>query len=253
VGPDLVSILAELSGGVWQLQDYVVYAAGSDVDLMTHVVEAVAARSNVHLYPGDWFGFRVGCSQTERIQWASAGAAALKCLCIPSVRNGHVTPEMVDFLSEGDGCLLNLNLFPTMVASERTDVAEALLPLLPKSLISISFSRGFGLTASQLGVMLVHRDHPLRAEFDTQWRWFSYFYNRLAADAFMTLDKEALSSVDTLRRDWVQRSLRERGLPAVDSGSYYVKSFRVQGQLAPEYDVLRRDDILRLCFKPPIV
>jgi hypothetical protein len=45
--------------------------------------------------------------------------------------------------------------------------------------------------------------------------------------------------------------LGERGLPAVPTGSYYVRSFRpvgeVPGQLAP----LTRDGVVRLCFKPP--
>ena len=228
-------------------------ALGWETDIMTHVVEAVAARSEVHLYPGDWFGFRVGCSQTERIRWSRTGPAALKCLCVPSVRNGHITSDMLEFLGQGEGCLLNLNLFPTMPASERAAVGRALQPLLPKSLLSISFSRGFGLTASQLGVMFVHREHPLKAQFDTQWRWFSYFYNRLAADAFLALDTEALSSVDQQRRRWVHGSLTQRGLPIVETGSYYVKSFRVEGELPADYDALRRDDVVRLCFKPPMV
>ncbi|MGB1016892.1 MAG: hypothetical protein ACPG4T_22320, partial [Nannocystaceae bacterium] len=117
--PHLKQTLAELSGGAWQLDDYVGFAAGSDVDLMTHVVEAVAATSPVHLFPGDWYGFLVGCTQTERIHWARQGPAALTCLCVPSVRNGHLTAEMVEFLAGGEACLLNLNLYPTMPPSER--------------------------------------------------------------------------------------------------------------------------------------
>ncbi len=249
--PHLVQTLAELSGGAWSLEDYVGVAAGSDVDLMTHVVEAIAATEPVHLYPGDWYGFLVGCTQTERIEWQREGSAALRCLCVPSVRNGHLTPSMLEFLAGGQACLLNLNLYPTMPAAEREAVARALAPLLPRALLSISFSRGFGLTASQLGVMLVHRDHPLRRRFATQWSWLTYFYNRLAADAFMALDRAALRTVDDERRAWVHRWLEQHHLPAVDTGTYYVKSFRVEGELPPAYDCLRRDDIVRLCFKPP--
>ncbi len=245
--------MAELSGGVWQLDDYVAYAAGSDVDLMTHVVEAIAGTRPVHLYPGDWYGFLVGCTQTERIHWRARGSAALTCLCVPSVRNGHIDADMVEFLSGGDACLLNLNLYPTMVPDDRAQAARALLPVLPRALLSISFSRGFGLTASQLGVMLVHRDHPLRQEFETQWSWLTYFHNRLAADAFMALDRDALRKTDEARRAWVHASLRERGLPVVETGTYYVKSFRIDGELPDAYAPLRRGDVVRLCFKPPQV
>src|SRR5262245_37512459 len=58
--PALKQRLTELAGGAWDLDDYVAYAAGSDVDLMTHLIEAIAAREPVHLYPGDWYGFLVG-------------------------------------------------------------------------------------------------------------------------------------------------------------------------------------------------
>ena len=44
----------------------------------------------------------------------------------------------------------------------------------------------------------------------------------------------------------------ERGLPAVTSVSYYVKSFRVEGELPDYLAPLRRAaDVVRLCFKPP--
>jgi len=251
--PQLKQSLCELTGGQWRLDDYVAFAAGSDVDFMTHVVEAVAARDQVTLFPGDWFGFRVGCSQTGRILWDAEGGGGLACLCIPSVRNGHVTQPMLDFLAASQACLLNLNLFPTMSAEDRQNVARDLSPLLPKSVLSISFSRGFGLTASQLGVALVHRNHPLVQQFSQQWNWFTYFYNKLAADAFLHFDLSASQQVDRLRSTWVHRWLEERGLPVVTSGSYYVKSFRVQGDLPGYFDPLKRDNIIRLCFKPPQV
>src|SRR5262245_26738585 len=53
--PHLKSVLERLSGGAWGLADFVAYAAGSDVDFMTHLVEAVAAGDRVCLFPGDWF------------------------------------------------------------------------------------------------------------------------------------------------------------------------------------------------------
>ena len=50
-------------------------------------------------------------------------------------------------------CLLNINLYPTLEPAERCEMAIRLRSLLPRALVSISFSRGFGLTASQLGVL----------------------------------------------------------------------------------------------------
>jgi hypothetical protein len=43
--PHLKRVRGELSGGVWDLADFVAYAADSDVDFMTHLVEAVSGRS----------------------------------------------------------------------------------------------------------------------------------------------------------------------------------------------------------------
>jgi hypothetical protein len=247
--PHLKMTLEKLSGSVWCLDDYVAYAAGTDVDLMTHVLEAVAVREKVAIFPGDWFGFRVGCTQTANIHW-DANGGSLGCVCVPSVRNGHTTPDMLDFLQRCETGLLNLNLFPTLTADERTQVSRDLFPVLDRSLLSISFSRGFGLTASQLGVILVHRDHPYRKRFQQQWTWFTNFFNAIAARAFMLLDLDAVQSQDDRRREWVLNWLRQQGLPAVESGSYYVKSFRVTGEL-PEYlRPLVRDDVVRLCFKP---
>jgi hypothetical protein len=39
--PHLKSVFGELSGGVWDLADFVAYAAGSVVAFMTHLIEAV--------------------------------------------------------------------------------------------------------------------------------------------------------------------------------------------------------------------
>src|ERR1043165_6811471 len=57
--------LAALSGGVWSFTDHVAYASGSDVDLMTHLIDALAAREPVCLYPGDWYGFFVDRKSTR--------------------------------------------------------------------------------------------------------------------------------------------------------------------------------------------
>lgn len=249
--PALKSILSDLTGGVWGLGDFVGYAAGSDVDFMTHLVEAVAAREGVALYPGDWHGFRVGCTQEEGIVWTRQSAGRLACLCVPSVRNGQLTEEMVAFLAGADACLLNLNLFPTLPAGERRDLALRLREVLPKAVLSISFSRGFGLTASQLGVVLLPHDHPYARRFASPWQWLTYFHNALAARAFLALDLERVRAVDEARRAWVLDWLRQRGLPAVASGSYYVRSFRAEGELPPRLRPLVRDDVVRLCFKPP--
>jgi hypothetical protein len=251
--PQLKAILRDLSGGAWDLGDFDAYAAGSDVDFMSHLVEAVAAREVVKLFPGDWFGFLVGSTHPERIHWSADGRGALACLCVPSVRNGHVTAEMLAFLADADACLLNLNLYPTLAADERKAVAEALNPVLGKSVLSISFSRGFGLTASQLGVALVPKGHPFRAKYAKQWEWFTYFFNGLAARAFLALDLPRVGKVDDERREWVLNWLAARGLPAVASGSYYVKAFRPEGEIPAVLRPLVRDGLVRLCFKPPQV
>jgi hypothetical protein len=248
--PRLRAVVEGLTGGAWDLSRHRAFAAGSDVDLMAHVVDAVAASGRVTLYPGDWFGFRVGSARPDAIAW-SAGGGGLTCLCVPSVRNGHLTEDMARFLESGDAALVNLNLYPTLPAAERAQVADRLAPILPRALLSISFSRGFGLTASQLGVLLVPDDHPLVRRFETQWSWFTYFYNALAARAFLALDLAELAAVDDARRGWVERWLTERGLPALASGSYYVRSFRADGPLAEHLAPLARDGIVRLCMKPP--
>jgi hypothetical protein len=249
--PFLKGVLEGLGGGVWDLAEFEGFAAGSDVDFMTHLVEAVTAREEVGLYPGDWFGFRVGCTRPEKVCWDFAGAGRLACLCVPSVRNGHLTEEMAGFLEGASACLLNLNLFPTLRAEERRAVAQRLAGVLEKSVLSISFSRGFGLTASQLGVALVHREHPFRRRYATVWEWLTYFYNALAARAFRALDLGRVGAVDAGRRTWVSAWLRQRGLPVMESGSYYVKSFRLAGEVPERLRPLARDGLVRLCFKPP--
>lgn len=249
--PHLKTVLRNLSGGIWEFGDYVAYAAGSDVDFMAHILEAEAQERPISTYPGDWFGFRAGLSRPDRARSRVNARGSLACLCVPSVRNGHLTEQMFDFLESADACLLNINLFPTLPPEERRQVAERLSAFLPKSILSISFSRGFALTASQLGVVLIHREHPFRRKYETQWKWFSYFFNALAARAFMDLNLTEIEAVDRLRRRWVEDWLVARDLPLVETGSYYVKSFRVTGQLQAEYSALLRDGLLRLCFKPP--
>jgi hypothetical protein len=249
--PRLTRRLADLSGGAWSFDDYEAFAAGSDVDLITHLVEAVASREPVCLFPGDWFGFCSGVTHPENVCWDRDSRGRLACLCVPSVRNGHVTGEMVEFLEGAGACLLNLNLFPTLTPPERREVAGALSGVLDKSVLSISFSRGFGLTASQLGVALVRRDHPLRSRFARAWEWHTYFFNALAARAFLAIDAARLEAVDAERRRWVADWLHGHGLPVVESGSYYVKSFRPDGPVPEELRPLARDGVVRLCFKPP--
>jgi hypothetical protein len=251
LAPRVKALLSALSLGEWALDDFVAYAAGSDVDLMAHIVEAAAARGPVRLYPGDWYGFLVGATLTENIRFDADSGGALACLCVPSVRNGHLTEEMAAFLSRAEACLLNINLFPTLPEEERRRVAARLRDILPKSILSVSFSRGFGLTASQLGVALVHRDHPLHRRFSSQWAWFTYFYNAIAARAFMALSPEALAGVDEARRRHVAAWLSGRSLPPLATGSYYVKTFRLDGEPPAHLSPLLRDGRVRLCMKPP--
>ncbi len=247
-------VLHELSGGAWDLSQHRVFAAGSDVDLMMHVVDAAAATAPVHAFPGDWWGFKKGMAR-DRVRF-SDGAADLGCLCLPSVRNGHVTEEMVGFIARCRSSLWNLNLWPTLPDDDRHAAAQALLPSLPQALLSVSFSRGFGMTASQLGVLLVPAGHPLLAHAEAL-DWLTYFHNAIAARAFCKVDVDVLRAVDGQRRAEVAGWLREHGLPVVETGTYYVKSFRPdlqQGPLPERLRPLLRDDdgepILRLCFKP---
>lgn len=226
----------------------------SDVDLITHLVEAVAARGTVALSPGDWWGFRVGATHDDRIRFtadaAEVAASDLACLCVPSVRNGHLTEEMTAFLAAAPVQLLNLNLFPTLAPEERHAVATALAPVLPTALVSISFSRGFGLTASQLGVLLVPPGHPWADRYERQWEWSTFFHNALAARAFLHVDLDALAAVDASRRAWAAAWLADRGLPGVATGSYYVRALRPDGPVAEHLAPLVRDGRLRLCLKP---
>lgn len=251
--PRVKRLIERLTDGAWDLTEHVAFAAGSDVDFMTHLVDAIASKERVALYPDDWWGFRVGSVHGENIAWDACGDAALACLCIPSVRNGHVTDGMRAFLNGAPANLWNLNLFPTLRPEERHGVAASLAPLLDRAVLSISFSRGFGMTASQLGLALVPKGHPYVARFETQWRWLTYFHNALAARAFLEVDLDALARVDAERRAWVARELERRGLPAIDTGTYYVRAFRAEGELAPHLAPLSRGNVVRLCFKPPQV
>jgi hypothetical protein len=248
-GPALIDRIRHLTGGEWDLDGWELFAAGSDVDLITHVTEAIAATGTVRGYPGDWFGFLVGGTHDDAVAF-DGGAGDLACLCVPSVRNGHLTAEMVEFLGRSPAQLLNINLFPTLAPEERRATANALRPLLPTALLSVSFSRGFGLTASQLGVLLVPPGHPLAERYRRQWSWFTYFYNALAARAFLAVDLDVMAEVDARRRAWTVAWLADRGLPDVTTGSYYVRSFRVDGATPPHLAPLVRDGVLRCCLEP---
>jgi hypothetical protein len=239
--------LHRLSGGAWDLEEFLGFAAGSDVDLMTHVIDA--AEERVAIYPGDWGGFLVGPSR--EVEFSADARGALACLCVPSVRSGQFTADMARFCGEARHALLNLNLYPSLPPDERRAIAQALLPALNRAILSVSFSRGFSLTASQLGLILVHRDHPMLAKWRTNWQWFSYFYNALAARAFMAIELDEVERVHILRRREVAAWHARTGMPYEPAGSYYVKSFRVEGELPPEYAPLTlHAGLLRLCFKP---
>lgn len=255
--PALRRRLEALSGGVWSLDDYEAFAAGSDVDLLSHLVNAATVDGWVQVFEGDWYGFRIGAARPERVCFGDGSVPvglsarpALGAMCVPSVRNGHLLAGMVDFVDQCDATLLNLNLWPTVAAEERRGYALALRSALPRALLSISFSRGFGLTASQLGVLLVHREHPLLQRLRPALEWFTYFHNAIAARAFLFVDPGALQRVDDRRREWVAAWLTARGLPAVTTGSYYVRAFRVEGEIPTSLRPLVRHDVVRLCFKP---
>jgi hypothetical protein len=61
------------------------------------------------------------------------------------------------------------------------------------------------------------------------------------------------AQADAGRRHWVSNWLRGNGLPAIKTGSYYVKSFRTAGAIPAGLEPLHRGSIVRLCFKPPIL
>ena len=91
-----------LSGGAWDLNDFVGYAAGSDVDFMTHLVEAVAASERVRLFPGDWFGFRVGCTKRPTSHWDAAGRGNWPaCVYRPSAMATAREGQWSAFLASG--------------------------------------------------------------------------------------------------------------------------------------------------------
>lgn len=244
--PHVKDVLARLTGGVWDLSGWRAFAAGSDVDFIAHVIDASA--DPVAVYPGDWGGFYVGPTN-RRVQFTRDARGALACLCLPSVRNGQLTDDMVQFLGESKANLLNVNLFPTLAPAERADVARALLPVLDRTLLSVSFSRGFALTASQLGVLLVPPGHPLLA-LKSHWDWYTFFYNAIAARAFMKIRLDEVERVNDLRRAEVRDWHARHGMPWTGTGSYYVKTFRVDGALPAAYRPLERDGCVRLCFKP---
>ena len=249
-GPILIDRLGSLSGGEWDLRGWQIFAAGSDVDFIAHIIDAIAATGQVRLYPGDWYGFLVGGTHDDAIAFDADGTGSLACLCVPSVRNGNLTSKMLDFLARSPVQLLNINLFPTLAADDRRAVARALQPFISTALLSVSFSRGFGLTASQLGVLLVPPDHPWATTYKRQWDWFSYFYNALAARAFLAVDLEAMARVDAERREWTATWLANRQLPDIATGSYYVRSFRSDGAIAEHLRPLVRHGVLRCCLKP---
>ncbi|MBI4816353.1 MAG: hypothetical protein HY791_08845 [Deltaproteobacteria bacterium] len=255
--PALRRRIEGLVGGAWDLSNHVAFAAGSDVDLIAHVVNAATLRGDVNVYPGDWWGFASGSLSPERVRFSTSSGAQLAAICVPSVRNGHTTGAMLDFLASARTRILNINLLPTLSPKERNSVATSLAPLLSRSLLSISFSRGFGLTASQLGVLLAPKAPGLTGSelidelgLARPLEWTTYFYNRIAAMAFLAIDLDRLAATDTARRAFASQWLRDRGLPVVESGSYYVKAFRFTGALPERLLPLERNGLVRICLKP---
>jgi hypothetical protein len=244
--PHVKQVLAHLSGGTWDLSGHAAFAAGTDVDAMAHVLDATDGP--VAIYPGDWGGFLVG-STTGRATFTRDARGALACLCLPSVRNGTLTSGMLEFLEPARALLINVNLYPTLEPGERAAVARAVAPLLSRAILSVSFSRGFALTASQLGLLLVPPSRTLPGARGC-WDWFTLFYNALGARAFMEIDTAEVDRVSALRREEVRTWHSGAGLPYQAAGSYYVKAFTVQGDLPGAYAPLLRDGVVRLCFKP---
>jgi len=83
--------------------------------------------------------------------------------------------------------------------------------------------------------------------------WFTYFFNALAARAFLRVNLADLQIVDDARRTWVANWLETHGLPSIPTGSYYVKAFACSGHLPAHIQPLTREGLVRLCFKPPQV
>jgi hypothetical protein len=122
-----------------------------------------------------------------------------------------------------------------------------------RSVPPIRFSHCFGLTASQLGVLRVPRDHPDRRRFATRWDGFTDFHIALATRAFLALDPARPEPVDRARRARVAAWAESRGLPWVPTDSDYVKSFRLDEPVPEPLRPLARDGLVRPCFRPPHV
>ena len=50
----------------------------------------------------------------------------------------------------------------------------------------------------------------------------------------------------------VAMAISETSEPVVESGSYYVKAFRLDGPVPDALRPLERDGVVRFCFKPPV-
>ena len=218
---------------------------------MTHLVEAVAAHggSACSLATGSAFGrgYADGEPELGRLGPWRAG------MPVRAVRAKR-TPDGRDAGLPGWCSAMPLELEPLpddrlRRAAHRRGVAASLAG--PIGLVDQLQPRVRPRRRRSFGVFLVHRDHPYRVRFETQWAWFTYFFNALVARA------SCCSTCPHSRRstprggsgflDW----LENRGLPTIATGSYYVKSFRPIGEVPAILAPLQRGDLLRLCFKPP--
>ena len=81
--PHLKEVIAVASGGAWDLADFDAYAAGSDVDFMTHLVEAIAGASDrVACFPATGSAFE--SVRRRRPTWPGTRRAAANsraCAC----------------------------------------------------------------------------------------------------------------------------------------------------------------------------
>ncbi len=216
--PALAGRITDLTGGVWDLSGHVAYAAGSDVDFMTHLVEAVAARGPP---PSSWAtGSASGSARRTRTRSTGMPPAEVPWPASASPRQRTAPDRGDDHISSRRG---RLSPQPEPVSNPGPSGTSAdgprLLGLLNRSVLSISFSRGFRPYRLATRCALRTSRPSFAAGSPLNGTGSPIFHNALAARAFLAARPPRLESVDRLRRAHVADRLETRGLPSVATGA----------------------------------